>query len=218
MKNIDKRLFSIINNAVSILTVALFMIWIMKQPQIISMGKFIGICVIAYSIAYFSSYLMSPIKCLVDYFTWKVKGYRQTYFPVFPFIRHNGIISATTNPYIINELFFPNTFFDTQHGNNIADLRRIETIKYYILAVVYLCAAVFLYVKFTMPWFIVPIAGFVLDLANANLESDLFCGSFAKLRQRDLFDYYIIRQDSIYQANRREIISRLIKMEENHYE
>ena len=69
-----------------------------------------------------------------------------------------------------------------------------------------------------MPFYLIPLAGMAIDIANSNIEMEIFRGKFTKLRDSKYFEYYVIRERLLADYNDEEAIKRFLELEAENFE
>ena len=69
-----------------------------------------------------------------------------------------------------------------------------------------------------MPLYLIPLAGMAIDIANSNIEMEIFRGKFTKLRDSKYFEYYIIRERLLVDSDDEEAIKRFVELEAENFE
>ncbi|WP_157682513.1 hypothetical protein [Mogibacterium pumilum] len=99
-----------------------------------------------------------------------------------------------------------------------SELRRVEILTGISMFILYGCISFAIYRINSMPFYLIPLAGMVIDIANSNIEMEIFRGKFTKLRDSKYFEYYVIRERLLVDSNDEEAIKRFVVLEAENFE
>ena len=124
---------------------------------------------------------------------------------------------------MINELFIPDKYLrgpikNLNYEEIRLELRRVEILTELVMFILYSCVSFAIYRTSNMPFYLIPLAGMAIDIANSNIEMEIFRGKFTKLRDSKYFEYYVIRERLLADSNDEEAIKRFVELEAENFE
>ena len=197
--------------------------WLVISGSYIGFFKYIIATTLSYLATELFVRVLSPIKCIVNSLIWRSKGSKQSAYAFWIFVYLNGRINHSSQLYMINELFIPDKYLRGPIKNLIyeeirLELRRVEILTEIVMFILYSCVSLAIYRISSMPLYLIPLAGMAIDIANSNIEMEIFRGKFTKLRDSKYFEYYIIRERLLADSNDEEAIKRFVELEAENFE
>ena len=224
MKNgISLKFNYLIHIGIAILFASSFNVWLVISGSYIGFFKYIIVATLSCLAAELFVRVVSPIKCIVNSLIWKSKESKQSAYAFWIFVNLKGRINHSSQLYMINELFIPDKYLRVRIKNlNYEEirleLRRVEILTEIVMFILYSCISFAIYMTSNMPFYLIPLAGMAIDIANSNIEMEIFRGKFTKLRDSKYFEYYIIRERLLADSNDEEAIKRFLELEAENFE
>lgn len=224
MKNgISLKINYLIQIGIAILLASSFNVWLVISGSDIGFVKYIITAAISFLVAEIFVRVLSPVKYIVNNLIWKSKESKQSVYAFWIFVYLKGRINHSSQLYMINELFFPDKYLrgsmkNLSYEEIRLELRRVEILTEIVMFIMYSCASFAIYRTSNMPFYLIPLAGMAIDIANSNIEMEIFRGKFTKLRDSKYFEYYIIRERLLADSNDEEAIKRFVELEGENFE
>lgn len=212
-----------IHICIAILLASSFSIWFAISGSYIGFFKYIITIMLSYLAAEIFVRVLSPVKYIVNSLIWKSKGSKQSAYAFWIFVYLRGRINHSSQLYMINELFIPDKYLrgsmkNLSYEEIRSELRRVEMLTEISMFILYGCISFAIYRINSMPFYLIPLAGMAIDIANSNIEMEIFRGKFTKLRDSKYFEYYVIRQRLLVDSNDEEAIKRFVVLEAENFE
>lgn len=200
-----------------------FNVWLVISGSDIGFVKYIITAVLSCLVAEIFVRVLSPVKYIVNSLIWKSKESKQSVYAFWIFVYLKGRINHSTQLYMINELFIPDKYLRCSMKNLSyeeirLELRRVEILTEIVMFILYSCISFAIYRTSNMPFYLIPLAGMAIDIANSNIEMEIFRGKFTKLRDSKYFEYYVIRERLLADYNDEEAIKRFLELEAENFE
>ena len=224
MKNgISLKFNYLIHIGIAILFASSFNVWLVISGSYIGFFKYIIVATLSCLAAELFVRVVSPIKCIVNSLIWKSKESKQSAYAFWIFVNLKGRINHSSQLYMINELFIPDKYLRVRIKNlNYEEirleLRRVEMLTEIVMFILNSCISFAIYMTSNMPFYLIPLAGMAIDIANSNIEMEIFRGKFTKLRDSKYFEYYVIRERLLVDSNDEEAIKRFVELEAENFE
>lgn len=220
---ISLKINYLIQIGIAILLASSFNVWLVISGSDIGFVKYIITAAISFLVAEIFVRVLSPIKYIVNNLIWKSKESKQSVYAFWIFVYLKGRINHSSQLYMINELFFPDKYLrgsmkNLSYEEIRLELRRVEILTEIVMFIMYSCASFAIYRTSNMPFYLIPLAGMAIDIANSNIEMEIFRGKFTKLRDSKYFEYYIIRERLLADSNDEEAIKRFLELEAENFE
>ena len=213
----------LIHIGIGILLASSFNVWLVISESDIGFVKYIITAVLSYLVALIFVRVLSPVKYIVNSMIWRSKGSKQSAYAFWIFVYLKGRINHSTQLYMINELFIPDKYLrgpikNLNYEEIRLELRRVEILTELVMFILYSCVSFAIYRTSNMPFYLIPLAGMAIDIANSNIEMEIFRGKFTKLRDSKYFEYYVIRERLLVDSNDEEAIKRFLELEAENFE
>lgn len=213
----------LIHIGIAILLASSFNVWLVISESHIGFVKYIITITLSCLAAEIIIRVLSPVKYIVNSLIWKLKGSKISAYAFWMFVCLKGHVNYTSQLYMINELFIPDKYLrDSVENLNYEEirleLRRVEMLTEISMFILYGCISFAIYRINSMPFYLIPLAGMAVDIANSNIEMEIFRGKFTKLRDSKYFEYYIIRERLLVDSNYEETIKRFLELEAENFE
>lgn len=213
----------IIHIGIGLLLASSFNVWLVISGSDIGFVKYIITAALSCLVALIFVRVLSPVKYIVNILIWKSKESKQSAYAFWIFVYLKGRINHSTQLYMINELFIPDKYLRGPIKNLNCEeirleLRRVEILTELVMFILYSCVSFAIYRTSNMPLYLIPLAGMAIDIANSNIEMEIFRGKFTKLRDSKYFEYYIIRERLLMDSNDEEAIKRFVELEAENFE
>ena len=224
MKNgISLKFNYLIQIGIAILLASSFNVWLVISGSYIGFLKYIIAATLSCLAAELFVRVVSPIKCIVNSLIWKSKESKQSAYAFWIFVYLKGRINHSSQLYMINELFIPDKYLrapikNLNYEEIRLELRRVEILTELVMFILYSCVSLAIYMTSNMPFYLIPLAGMAIDIANSNIEMEIFRGKFTKLRDSKYFEYYVIRERLLADSNDEEAIKRFVELEAENFE
>ena len=224
MKNgISLKINYLIQIGIALLLASSFNVWLVISGSDIGFVKYLTTAALSYLVAVIFVRVLSPVKYIVNSLIWKSKESKQSAYAFWIFVYLNGRINHSSQLYMINELFIPDKYLRCSMKNLSyeeirLELRRVEILTELVMFILYSCISLAIYRISSMPLYLIPLAGMAIDIANSNIEMEIFRGKFTKLRDSKYFEYYVIRERLLVDSNDEEAIKRFLELEAENFE
>ena len=213
----------LIHIGIAILLASSFNVWLVISGSHIGFFKYIIAITLSYLAAELFVRVVSPVKYIVNSLIWKSKESKQSAYAFWIFVNLKGRINHSSQLYMINELFIPDKYLlgsmeNLSYEEISSELRRVEILTEIVMFILYSCVSFAIYRTSNMPFYLIPLAGMAIDIANSNIEMEIFRGKFTKLRDSKYFEYYVIRERLLADSNDEEAIKRFVELEAENFE
>lgn len=224
MKNgISLKINYLIQIGIALLLASSFNVWLVISGSYIGFFKYLIATTLSCLAAVLFVRVLSPVKYIVNSLIWKSKESKQSAYAFWIFVYLKGRINHSSQLYMINELFIPDKYLRCSMKNLSyeeirLELRGVEILTEIVMFILYSCVSFAIYRTSNMPLYLIPLAGMAIDIANSNIEMEIFRGKFTKLRDSKYFEYYIIRERLLADSNDEEAIKRFVELEGENFE
>lgn len=213
----------LIHIGIGLLLASSFNVWLVISGSDIGFVKYLTTAALSYLVAVIFVRVLSPVKYIVNSLIWKSKESKQSAYAFWIFVYLNGRINHSSQLYMINELFIPDKYLRCSMKNLSyeeirLELRRVEILTEIVMFILYSCISFAIYRISSMPLYLISLAGMAIDIANSNIEMEIFRGKFTKLRDSKYFEYYVIRERLLVDSNDEEAIKRFLELEAENFE
>ena len=213
----------LIHVGIAIILASSFNVWLVISGSDIGFVKYIITAALSYIVALIFVRVLSPVKYIVNSLIWKSKESKQSVYAFWIFVYLKGRINHSLQLYMINELFIPDKYLrgsmkNLSYEEIRLELRRVEILTELVMFILYSCVSFAIYRTSNMPFYLIPLAGMAIDIANSNIEMEIFRGKFTKLRDSKYFEYYVIRERLLVDSNDEEAIKRFVELEGENFE
>ena len=213
----------LIHIGIGLLLASSFNVWLVISGSDIGFVKYLTTAALSYLVAVIFVRVLYPVKYIVNSLIWKSKESKQSAYAFWIFVYLNGRINHSSQLYMINELFIPDKYLRCSMKNLSyeeirLELRRVEILTEIVMFILYSCISFAIYRISSMPLYLIPLAGMAIDIANSNIEMEIFRGKFTKLRDSKYFEYYVIRERLLVDSNDEEAIKRFLELEAENFE
>lgn len=224
MKNgISLKINYLIQIGIALLLASSFNVWLVISGSYIGFFKYLIATTLSCLAAVLFVRVLSPVKYIVNSLIWKSKESKQSAYAFWIFVYLKGRINYSSQLYMINELFIPDKYLrvpikNLNYEEIRLELRRVEILTELVMFILYSCISFAIYRTSNMPLYLIPLAGMAIDIANSNIEMEIFRGKFTKLRDSKYFEYYVIRERLLADSNDEEAIKRFVELEAENFE
>lgn len=213
----------LIHIGIGLLLASSFNAWLVISGSDIGFVKYLITAVLSCIVAETFVRVLSPVKYIVNSMIWRSIGSKQSAYAFWIFVYLKGRINHSLQLYMINELFIPDKYLRCSMKNLSyeeirLELRRVEILTEIVMFILYSCVSFTIYMTSNMPFYLIPLAGMAIDIANSNIEMEIFRGKFTKLRDSKYFEYYVIRERLLMDSNDEEAIKRFLELEAENFE
>ena len=175
---ISLKINYLIHIGIAILLASSFNVWLVISGSHIVFFKQIITITLSYLAAELFVRVVSPVKYIVNSLIWKSKESKQSAYAFWIFVYLNGRINHSSQLYMINELFIPDKYLrDSVENLNYEEIRlelqRVEMLTEISMFILYGCISFAIYRINSMPFYLIPLAGMAVDIANSNIEMEI---------------------------------------------